>query len=218
MLRPPGRSLAAPGPNQPAPAFVLISSLAAHGPAGLDRPARESDPCRPLTAYGRSKLAAEALALAPDLPFRTAVLRPPALYGPRDRGFLWAVVYLLISAFYPVLKPSVFPHPVANAVVHGTLALAIWFIPPWLRARRHFAPRLLGEIYLPMIFPMFYTEMQYLGLIFFDFEKSLDPSLIRLEEWIFGMQPSLQWSQASGPGRGSTKRRSSPTSATTSWR
>ncbi len=68
--------------------FVLISSLAAHGPAPRERPAREDDPCRPITGYGRSKAAAEQLALHPDHPFRVAVLRPPALYGPRDRGFL----------------------------------------------------------------------------------------------------------------------------------
>ncbi len=69
-------------------AFVLVSSLAAHGPAGLDHPAREDDPCRPVTGYGRSKAAAEQLLLEHEHPFRTVVLRPPALYGPRDRAFL----------------------------------------------------------------------------------------------------------------------------------
>ncbi|PJA77009.1 hypothetical protein CO151_00725 [bacterium CG_4_9_14_3_um_filter_65_15] len=68
--------------------FLLISSLAAHGPAAPARPAREDDPCRPVTGYGRSKVAAEKLLLEHDHPFRTVVLRPPALYGPRDRGFL----------------------------------------------------------------------------------------------------------------------------------
>jgi len=108
----------------------------------------------------------------------------------------WAVVYLVISAFYPVLKPSVFPHPGANALLHGGLAVFIWIVPPLLRGSRFFALRLLGDIYLPLIFPLFYAEMEYLGLIFFDFENSLDPSLIRLEEWIFGFQPSLEWSRA----------------------
>ena len=70
------------------PTFVLISSLAAHGPADLEHPARETDPCRPITAYGRSKLAAEALLTEGDWPYRTVTLRPPALYGPRDREFL----------------------------------------------------------------------------------------------------------------------------------
>ncbi len=72
----------------PAPAFVLISSLAAHGPAPLSRPARESDSAAPVSAYGRSKREAERLvSTAPGL-FRRAVLRPPALYGPRDAEFL----------------------------------------------------------------------------------------------------------------------------------
>ena len=68
--------------------FVLVSSLAAHGPAGPARPAVESAPCRPITAYGRSKLAAEEMVIGQAWPFRTAAVRPPALCGPRDRGFL----------------------------------------------------------------------------------------------------------------------------------
>jgi len=75
------------GGEDPA-AFILISSLAAHGPAGLDRPALETDACRPITDYGRSKLAAEKLVTTGDWAFRTAVLRPPSLYGPRDAEFL----------------------------------------------------------------------------------------------------------------------------------
>jgi len=106
------------------------------------------------------------------------------------------VVYLIVSAFYPVLKPSVYPAPWQNAGIHAILALAVWIFPPMFRGRRHFLPRLLGEIYLPMIFPLFYAEMKYLGLIFFDFENSIDPALIRLEELIFGGQPSLEWSRA----------------------
>jgi nucleoside-diphosphate-sugar epimerase len=69
-------------------AFVLVSSLAAHGPAGPEQPARETDPCRPITAYGRSKLAAEELLATGNWPFRSVVLRPPSLYGPRDTEFL----------------------------------------------------------------------------------------------------------------------------------
>jgi len=70
--------------------FLLISSLAAGGPAPGGRspvPRTEDMPDRPITAYGLSKLAAEKL-LAADLPFRTLALRPPALYGPRDTAFL----------------------------------------------------------------------------------------------------------------------------------
>ena len=66
--------------------FVLISSLAAGGPASLDDPRDETHEDRPITGYGRSKRDAEDL-LAGDWPFRTVILRPPSLYGPRDREF-----------------------------------------------------------------------------------------------------------------------------------
>ena len=106
------------------------------------------------------------------------------------------VVYLVLSAFYPALKPSVFPHPWANAALHATLALVVWFVPPLMRMSGRTVWRLLGEIYLPLIFPMFYAELEYLGLIYFPFEGSLDPALISLEQWLFGFQPSVAWSQA----------------------
>ncbi len=70
------------------PAFVLISSMAAHGPAGLDNPAVESNSPAPITAYGRSKLAAELAVNGSEWSFRRAILRPPSLYGPRDKEFL----------------------------------------------------------------------------------------------------------------------------------
>ena len=79
---------AAAWPGAAGPTFLLISSLAAHGPAPLDAPARESGPARPITAYGRSKRAAELAVLRAPGSFRRIILRPPSLYGPRDREFL----------------------------------------------------------------------------------------------------------------------------------
>jgi nucleoside-diphosphate-sugar epimerase len=67
--------------------FLFISSLAAGGPGTLAAPRDETMPDAPISGYGRSKLAAEALVLAGDWPFRAVVLRPPSLYGPRDRSF-----------------------------------------------------------------------------------------------------------------------------------
>jgi len=74
--------------DNPAPTFVLVSSLAAHGPASLTRPAVEDNPCRPVSAYGRSKRDAEKAVLTAAGSFRRIILRPPSLYGPRDREFL----------------------------------------------------------------------------------------------------------------------------------
>lgn len=74
--------------NLPAPPrVVLISSMAAGGPArrGVPKVANADD--QPVTMYGRSKLAAEQALAASALPW--CVLRPPVVYGPRDReGFL----------------------------------------------------------------------------------------------------------------------------------
>lgn len=74
--------------DDPAATVVFVSSLAAHGPATLSAPAREDQPPHPISAYGRSKRAAEqAVERAPG-GFRRTILRPPSLYGPRDREFL----------------------------------------------------------------------------------------------------------------------------------
>lgn len=68
--------------------FAFCSSLAAVGPSASSEPLADDAPPRPQTAYGRSKREAEValLALRPELP--VTILRPPAVYGPRDRDFL----------------------------------------------------------------------------------------------------------------------------------
>jgi len=82
------RSQAAWLKRDDSPAFIFISSMAAHGPAGIDNPAVETNTPSPITAYGRSKLAAEEAVLQDNWGFRRAILRPPSLYGPRDPEFL----------------------------------------------------------------------------------------------------------------------------------
>lgn len=67
--------------------LVHISSLAAAGPATPARPAHETDTPHPVSEYGKSKLAGE-LAVRHDCRVPFTILRPPAVYGPRDSGFL----------------------------------------------------------------------------------------------------------------------------------
>jgi membrane-associated phospholipid phosphatase len=107
----------------------------------------------------------------------------------------WAVVYLLASAFYPLLRPSLEHDTWQRLGLHILLALAIWYLPPLGRRSRHYFLRLAGEVYLPFIFPLFYSEMEQLGLVFYDFQASLDPYFIALEKTLFGGQPSLEWSR-----------------------
>ncbi len=83
-----------------------------------------------------------------------------------ERGILerMAVVYLITSALYPLLRPQVITDPGANLIRHAALALVIWYLPPWLRTWSAFVPRLLGTIYLPLLFPLFYSEIDRASL------------------------------------------------------
>jgi dihydroflavonol-4-reductase len=66
--------------------LVLVSSLAAAGPAPRGAPLLGDEPPRPVTAYGRSKLAAEQTVRRSGLSW--SIVRPPIVYGPRDREIL----------------------------------------------------------------------------------------------------------------------------------
>lgn len=68
------------------PRFVLVSSLAAAGPSPRGSPRTGREAPHPVTAYGRSKLAAEEVVQGSAL--RWSVIRPPIVYGPRDREVL----------------------------------------------------------------------------------------------------------------------------------
>ena len=67
--------------------LVHISSLAAGGPAPADQPAREDNPPHPVSEYGRSKLGGEQ-EVRGACRSEHVILRPPAVYGPRDTAFL----------------------------------------------------------------------------------------------------------------------------------
>lgn len=73
---------------RPRPALVLVSSLAAAGPAQAGRPRREEEPPAPVSAYGRSKLEGENEVRALAERLEVTVVRPPIVYGPRDREVL----------------------------------------------------------------------------------------------------------------------------------
>ncbi|HEY8280808.1 MAG TPA: NAD-dependent epimerase/dehydratase family protein [Bdellovibrionota bacterium] len=80
--------------------FVYVSSLAAAGPSRPERPNREEDPCRPVSDYGLSKLAGEEAVAEFRAHFPVAVVRPPAVYGPRDKG---------VFTFFQAIRSGILP-------------------------------------------------------------------------------------------------------------
>lgn len=67
--------------------FVHCSTLAVAGPMAPGRPVREEDPPAPVSHYGRSKLAAEEAVRSHAGSMEAVIVRPPIVYGPRDRDF-----------------------------------------------------------------------------------------------------------------------------------
>jgi 2-alkyl-3-oxoalkanoate reductase len=109
--------------------LVMVSSMAAAGPAVRGRPLRGDEPPRPVTAYGRSKLAAEQVVRASSLAW--TILRPPLVYGPRDQEVL-KVFRLARLGFAPVLGDgkqelsAVYAADLAEALIAaGTSAAAV---------------------------------------------------------------------------------------------
>ncbi|RKY62010.1 MAG: hypothetical protein DRP96_01410 [Candidatus Neomarinimicrobiota bacterium] len=72
----------------PSVRLILISSQAAVGPTTAAHPLDEEAPPRPVSAYGRSKLAAEKAVIESDKSIRYTIIRPPVVYGPEDRESL----------------------------------------------------------------------------------------------------------------------------------
>jgi nucleoside-diphosphate-sugar epimerase len=71
--------------------FFFCSTLAAVGPSTNGKPREESDPPQPITSYGASKRAAEDYLLGQKSGGtgpRVIIIRPPAIYGPRDESVL----------------------------------------------------------------------------------------------------------------------------------
>lgn len=66
---------------------LIISSLAACGPSG-DRPIIETDELKPVSEYGKSKKEQEELVSTFLKQLPITVIRPPAVYGPRETDIL----------------------------------------------------------------------------------------------------------------------------------
>ena len=66
--------------------FVYLSSGTACGPSYDGKPITETADCKPITTYGESKIAAEKELLQRSEELPITIIRPPAIYGPRDEA------------------------------------------------------------------------------------------------------------------------------------
>jgi nucleoside-diphosphate-sugar epimerase len=68
------------------PVLIFVSSLAVAGP--YPEPVTETSPCHPVSAYGRTKLEAEAALNDYARQAAITIVRPPCVFGPADRNLL----------------------------------------------------------------------------------------------------------------------------------
>ena len=83
--------------------FIYLSSQAAAGPCRNGVRKKETDPCEPVSPYGRSKKMGEELALAYARQLPLLILRPSAVYGPRDKD-IYVFFKLLSKRINPCLS------------------------------------------------------------------------------------------------------------------
>jgi nucleoside-diphosphate-sugar epimerase len=75
--------------------FLFTSSTAAVGPSGKNELLDETAPCKPLTAYGKSKLCAENYLNSLNDSLPATIVRFPLVYGPRSQGGIYIIFKLL---------------------------------------------------------------------------------------------------------------------------
>jgi len=85
--------------------FVYFSSAETMGPSNNGRSLTEAEAFRPYSAYGKSKVMAEERLVGLSQRIPVTIVRPPAVYGPRDRDF--AILFRMISrGIFPIVSPS----------------------------------------------------------------------------------------------------------------
>lgn len=87
--------------RRPPRRLIYLSSLAAVGPMLARVPCTEATPPHPVSPYGWSKLGGETAALAARDRLHVIVLRPPVVYGPRDRG-VWRFTRWVARGLLPM--------------------------------------------------------------------------------------------------------------------
>lgn len=106
--------------------FCFISSLTAVGPSYNGVPLIENSYCHPITTYGKSKLEAEHLCKRFMDRIPIVIIRPPAVFGPRDPDILEMFKWVN-RGFRPVIGSSektlslIYAPDLAKGIIQATL-------------------------------------------------------------------------------------------------
>ena len=156
--------------------MIHVSSLTAAGPAAADHPRTEVDAREPITDYGRSKLEAEEL-IERMAGLRWTIVRPAAVYGPRDRQFL---------PLFQAARRGLFLRP-ANA---GAFALTFVHVDDVARAMALACDRnsVDGDIFF-LGFPVSRSLDSLLRTLALTFDRPYRPlsvpiTMVRLAAWL----------------------------------
>lgn len=103
--------------------FLYLSSLAAVGPGENGRPVNELYEPRPVSSYGKSKLEGEIITLRYGQDIPVTVIRPPAVYGPRDKD-LFVFLRMLKRGFYPYWGKCYYSMLYVDDLVRGMILAA----------------------------------------------------------------------------------------------
>jgi nucleoside-diphosphate-sugar epimerase len=95
--------------------FIHISSQTASGPSPSKEPIDENAPPHPITTYGKSKLRAEEECLQHKGRIPITIVRPPVVYGPRDKD-----VFEFFSTMNKRLQPIVGFNEKCVSMIHVT--------------------------------------------------------------------------------------------------
>jgi nucleoside-diphosphate-sugar epimerase len=199
--------------------FVYVSSQAAQGPHGA------SGPPRPLSAYGRSKLAAEYSLLAMRDSMRVAIVRPPVVYGQRDRALL-PFYRMAKLGFVPVYADGknrlswVHALDAADAIAAVTMgdyatgavySISDGEVHTWVSLVRAFGEAIGGQPRVLQVPPALFTAAGYAGGLLQSLTRRplpLSPDEVlqmRPEAWlcdIVAITQDLGWKPSIGIGEG----------------
>ena len=155
--------------NRSLQGFVYLSSQAAAGPCTDGSRKKETDECEPVSPYGQSKRMAEEVVLAHSRELPVVILRPCAVYGPRDRDVY--VFFKLLSRGLKICLRG--QDPVISLCYVEDVVRAI------LLASRAQGPS--GEIYF--VSDGKHYRMEEVGDVFAQ-AMDVSPVCIRIPKWV----------------------------------